>query len=107
MSDVWVLEGIHYDSGETMNTIEQLRIALGIANERELKASRSLAIPTRRRVKEAKKSFRRNARESQSDSMLNMPRPARHQTLPRFPSEKEKVLFAAHMKRRESGWIRG
>jgi len=66
-----------------------------------------IGIPTRRRAKEAKKSFRRNARESQSDSMLNMPRPARHQTLPRFPSEKEKVLFAAHMKRRESGWIRG
>lgn len=70
-------------------------------------AQPSMAIPTRRRAKEQKKGFRALARESQADSMLNMSRPNGHRTLPRFPSEKEKTLFAAHMKRRESGWVRG
>lgn len=67
----------------------------------------SIAIPTRRRAKELKKSFRANARESQADSMLNMARPAGHKTLPRFPSERDRALFAAHMRRKEAGWVRG
>lgn len=39
--------------------------------------------------------------------MLNMARPAGHKTLPRFPSERERIMFAAHASRREAGWIRG
>jgi len=68
---------------------------------------RRLNKPSKRQVKNKRKSFVANAKESQASSMLNMGRPARHKTLPYFPSEKEKVLFAAHAKRRESGWIRG
>lgn len=68
---------------------------------------RRLNKPTKRQVKNKRKGFMANAREAQAESMLNMARPAGHRTLPRFPSEKEKILFAAHARRRESGWIRG
>lgn len=40
-------------------------------------------------------------------SMMNMGAPARHVPLPRFPSERERVLFAAHERRKAAGWIRG
>jgi len=90
-----------------MNTIEQLRRALGIARESEMAQTPFLAIPTRRRAKEAKKSFRRIARVSQASSMLNMGAPAGHQPVPLVNDSKTKTLLAAHARRREAGWIRG
>lgn len=90
-----------------MNTIQQLRAALGLARERELAGLPMVNVPTRRRAKEAKKSFRRLARESQADSMLNMPKPARHRPVPLVADAKTKTLLAAHARRREAGWIRG
>lgn len=71
------------------------------------KLHRRLNKPTKRQVKNKRKGFMANARESQAGSMLNRARPAGHKTLPRFPSERERVLFAAHVSRREAGWIRG
>lgn len=100
-----------------MNTILQERLAAvrlfkqarAVACLETIEAGRGKLnpVPTRRRAKEARKSFVRNARESQAGSMLNMARPAGHKTLPRFPSERERVLFKAHISRREAGWIRG
>ena len=71
------------------------------------KLHRRLNRPSKRQVKNKRKSYLANAKDSQKSSMLNMPRPAGHKTLPRFPSERERVLFAAHISRREAGWIRG
>jgi len=63
--------------------------------------------PTRAQAKRGRVSNIRQLRAEHKESMLNMPRPAGHKTLPRFPSEKEKILFAAHASRKEAGWIRG
>lgn len=49
----------------------------------------------------------RERRKAQVRSMLNMGAPAGHMPLPRFPSERERVMFAAHERRKEAGWIRG
>lgn len=94
---------------ERLEAVRLYRQSLAVAYIETIEAGRGKLnpVPTRRRAKESRKSFIRNARESQASSMLNMPRPARHKTLPYFPSEKEKTMFAAHAKRRESGWIRG
>lgn len=63
--------------------------------------------PPASRISEAKRAWKSLTKKRQANSMLNMGRPSGHRTLPTFPSEKEKVMFAAHAKRRESGWIRG
>lgn len=68
---------------------------------------KQLVPASKRAAKIAKKSFRRLARASQKTSMLNMGKAKGHITLPRFPSERERVLFAAHASRKEAGWIRG
>lgn len=68
---------------------------------------RRLNKPTRQQVKQKRKGFVAIAKKSQASSMLNMGQPKRHQSLPRFPSERERILFAAHISRREAGWIRG
>lgn len=64
-------------------------------------------LPKRNTYREAKKASAAMRRESQPDSMLNMGQPARHIPLPRFPSERERVLFANHERRKAAGWIRG
>lgn len=63
--------------------------------------------PPASRANEAKRAWKSLARKKQANSMLNMARPAGHKTLPRFPSERERIMFAAHASRREAGWIRG
>ena len=63
--------------------------------------------PTRAQAKRGRISNIRQLRAEHRESMLNMSRPAGHRTLPRFPSERERVMFAAHVSRREAGWIRG
>lgn len=90
-----------------MNTIEQLRYALSLQTERAMKVLPSARIPTRAQAKRGRVSNIKQLRKEHSESMLNMPRPAGHKTLPRFPSERERTLFAAHLSRREAGWIRG
>lgn len=90
-----------------MNTIEQLRRAVRMAREKEIDGLAWKGIPTRRRAKEAKKSFRRIARASQADSMLNMGAPAGHKPVPLVADARTKVLLASHARRREAGWIRG
>lgn len=64
-------------------------------------------IPRRSAVKEQKSAAKRMTRERQSSSMMNMGQPVRHIPLPRFPSERERMLFAAHERRKSAGWIRG
>ena len=77
-------------------------------NSSRMQRLHNALVPTSKRiVKRAKKSFRILARGRQKASMLNMGKPAGHKTLPRFPSERERVLFAAHASRKEAGWIRG
>jgi len=93
--------------GLQVSTIEQLRHALSIQTEKAFKALPTFRPPTRAQAKRGRVGNIRQNRAEHKESMLNMPRPAGHRTLPRFPSEREKVLFAAHAKRRESGWIRG
>ena len=90
-----------------MNTVEQLRRALGLGRERELAGMPFKGIPTKRQVKRARKSFIKIARASQADSMLNMPKPTRHRPVPLVNDAKTKTLLAAHARRREAGWIRG
>ena len=67
----------------------------------QLRPKRSLAREQRTASRRMTKSTR------QPYSMLNMGAPARHMPLPRFPSERERVMFAAHERRKEAGWIRG
>ena len=62
---------------------------------------------SKRKVKLAKKSFRRLARASQKTSMLNMGKPAYHRPVPLLQGDREKRMFAAHASRKEAGWIRG
>ena len=64
-------------------------------------------IPRRSAVKEQKSAAKRMTRERQPHAMLNRGQPARHIPLPRFPSERERALFAAHESRKNAGWIRG
>ena len=90
-----------------MNTIEQLRYALSIQTEKVFKALPTFRPPTRAQAKRGRVNNIRQNRAEHRESMLNMARPAGHKTLPRFPSEKEKTLFAAHASRKEAGWIRG
>jgi len=90
-----------------MDTISQLRYALSIQTEKTFRSLPTFRPPTRAQAKRGRVGNIKANRAEHKESMLNMPRPARHKTLPYFPSEKEKVLFAAHAKRRESGWIRG
>jgi len=90
-----------------MDTINQLRYALSIQRESELRSLPSFRPPTRAQAKRGRMSNIKALRAEHKESMLNMPRPAGHRTLPRFPSEREKTLFAAHASRREAGWIRG
>lgn len=90
-----------------MDTISQLRHALSIQRESQLRALPTFRPPTRAQAKRGRMSNIRQNRAEHKESMLNMPRPSGHKTLPRFPSEKEKVLFAAHASRKEAGWIRG
>ncbi len=62
----------------------------------------------RSRAAEQRLASRRMTRLSKGkNSMMNMGQPTRHQPLPRFPSERERSLFAAHERRKEAGWIRG
>ena len=96
-----------------MNSILQERM-IAVALQRksaierhELLARPSNRVPTRKQVKQARKSFTSLAREAQPDCMLNMPRPAHHRPIPMFTGEREKTMFAAQIKRREAGWIRG
>lgn len=65
------------------------------------------SVPTRKKSKEARKSFKANARELQRDCMLNMSRPKHHSPVPYLVGEREKTLFAAHLKRQASGWLHG
>lgn len=90
-----------------MNTIEQLRYALSIQTEKQFRSLPTFRPPTRAQAKRGRAGNIRQNRAEHRESMLNMPRPAGHKTLPRFPSEKERALFAAHISRREAGWIRG
>ena len=64
-------------------------------------------VPARATAKRGRVENTRARRKLQPASMLNMPKPAGHQTLPRFPSEREKVLFAAHERRKAAGWRHG
>lgn len=90
-----------------MDTISQLRHALSVQRERELSSLPNFRPPTRAQAKRGRVSNIKALRAEHKESMLNMPRPAGHKTLPRFPSERERVLFQAHISRREAGWIRG
>jgi hypothetical protein len=90
-----------------MSTIEQLRYALSIQTEKQFKALPNFRPPTRAQAKRGRAGNIRQNRAEHKESMLNMPRPSGHRTLPTFPSEREKVLFAAHASRKEAGWIRG
>lgn len=67
----------------------------------QLRPVRSLAKEQRIASRRMTKSIR------QPYSMLNMGAPARHIPLPRFPSERERAMFAAHEKRRDAGWLHG
>ena len=67
----------------------------------QLRPKRSLAKEQRRAARKMTKAT------SQPYSMLNMGAPAGHVVLPRFPSERERTMFAAHERRKEAGWIRG
>ena len=90
-----------------MDTINQLRYALSIQRENELRSLPNFRPPTRAQAKRGRVNNIRQLRAEHKESMLNMARPAGHKTLPRFPSERERVLFAAHASRKEAGWIRG
>lgn len=61
----------------------------------------------RSRAAEQRTAAKRMTRAAHKESMMNMGAPARHVPLPRFPSERERVLFAAHERRKAAGWIRG
>lgn len=90
---------------ESMNTDEALAFWRATKFARWMKKHDKR--PPASRISEAKRAWKSLAKKKQANSMLNMGRPSGHKTLPYFPSEREKVLFAAHAKRRESGWIRG
>lgn len=90
-----------------MDTISQLRHALSIQTEKVFKALPNFRPPTRAQAKRGRVSNIKALRAEHKESMLNMSRPSGHKTLPRFPSERERVLFQAHASRREAGWIRG
>lgn len=88
--------------------LESMDTILASWNSSRMQRLHKQLVPaSKRAVKIAKKSFRRLARASQKTSMLNMGKPHGHITLPRYPSERERVLFAAHASRKEAGWIRG
>lgn len=61
----------------------------------------------RSRASEQRTAAKKMTRASHKQSMMNMGAHARHVPLPRFPSERERVLFAAHERRKNAGWIRG
>lgn len=61
----------------------------------------------RSRANEQRTAARKATRAAHKESMMNMGAPARHVPLPRFPSERERALFAAHERRKNAGWIRG
>lgn len=83
-----------------------LRNAVKLRREKEIIVQPGVNVPTRRRAKEMKKSFRTLVRKEQPDSMLNMARPPGHKSTI-SPGERTKMLFRAHLSRREAGWIRG
>jgi len=89
------------------STIDRLRIALALQREREFAKIPFVRLPSKRQAKAGHTSCLKARRAAHKGSMLNMPRPAGHKTLPQFPSEREKTLFAAHASRKEAGWIRG
>lgn len=61
----------------------------------------------RSRAAEQRTAAKKMTRAAHKQSMMNMGAPARHVPLPRFPSERERALFAAHERRKNAGWIRG
>lgn len=61
----------------------------------------------RSRAGEQRSAARKAIRKAHRESMMNMGAPKHHIPLPRFPSEREKVMFAAHERRQNAGWIRG
>jgi hypothetical protein len=64
-------------------------------------------LPTKGQMVNARKSFKALARRQQTRAMTNMPAPAGHRPVPRFVGEREKVLWNAHIKRLDSGWLHG
>ena len=100
-----------------MNAIKEFAQTLRFRKQRDALARIMLSQATRGKPQRppmrsrTKTAGRRNylalARQSQPDSMLNMGKPAGHITLPRFPSERERTMFAAHLRRREAGWVHG
>ena len=61
----------------------------------------------RSRAGQQRSAARKATRATQTKSMMNMGAPKGHVALPRFPSERERVMFAAHESRKNAGWIRG
>lgn len=92
--------------------ISQSRLRAGVIKlrQRELEQlvdGRLVKLPSKSSIANARKAYRALNRARQSTSMLNMPAPSGHVSLPRFPDDRSKALFAAHAKRRESGWTHG
>lgn len=92
--------------------ITQSRLRAGVikARQREIDTlvdGRLVKLPSKSSISNNRKAYKSLNRARQRNSMLNMSAPAGHQHLPRFPDDRTKTLFAAHAKRRESGWTHG
>lgn len=62
-------------------------------------------VPSKRQARNSRRLFRDLTRKRQPGSMLNRGQPKGHR--PPVADERTKVLFAAHHKRQDAGWIRG
>ena len=89
-----------------MNPQEYHRL-LSFQNARKRLAQAKPSVPSRNTAKQGRVANARERRLAQPASMLNMGKPAGHITLPRFPSERERTMFAAHQRRKEAGWVHG
>jgi hypothetical protein len=90
----------------------QSRLRVGVIRQRQreittMASGRLVRLPSKSAITNARKAYKANARAKQPHAMLNMPAPAGHQHLPRFPDDRSRTLYAAHLKRRESGWTHG
>lgn len=100
------------ESNQEQDAFQQWRArASSIAHNQERAIARDLLmkaasgrptlVPSKRQVKQAKKSFRAIARKEQPDCMLNMQRPKFHRPSPAFVGERERRLISAYLKRKK------
>lgn len=90
--------------------LSRLRAGVIKARQRELEQlvdGRLVRLPSKSSIANNRKAYKSLNRGKQPHAMTNMPAPANHQHLPRFPDERSKTLFAAHKRRQESGWLHG